>query len=110
MQYEAVVKDSHITKKYLKQIQQVAAQNHLTVKFILIPEIKDANMSLESYRKKFADILEDKDLKNDWIMLPNTKANFNDYPDGHLNNRGHRHYADSLESYLKDFLGSRGVH
>ncbi len=110
LKYEAVVKDSHITKKYLKQIQQAAAQNHLAVKFILVPEIKDADKSLDDYRKKFSDILEDKDLKDDWIMLPNAKANFNDYPDGHLNNKGHRHYADYIENYLKDFFGRKEGH
>jgi hypothetical protein len=110
LEYEAVVKDSHITKKYLKQIQQVARQNNVPVKFILVPEIKDADRSLENYTKKFADILEDKDLKSDWIILPNTKANFNDYPDGHLNNKGHRHYADFIENYLKDYFKGQSTH
>jgi hypothetical protein len=110
LKYEAVVKDSHITKKYLKQIQQVAKQNNLVVKFILVPEIKDANRSLENYRRKFTDILDDNDLKNDWIMLPNSKSNFNDYPDGHLNNQGHRHYADCIEAYLKDFFKAKQTH
>ena len=101
---EAAIRDSHITKKYLKQIQQVARQNNVDVKFILIPEIKDANKSIETYRKRFADILNDSDLKNDWIILPNAKANFNNYPDGHLNNKGHRYYADFIETYLKGFF------
>jgi hypothetical protein len=107
LKYEAVVKDSRITKKYLRQIQQVGKENNLNVKFILIPENKDADRNLDDYKKKFADILLDPDLKNDWIMLPNTKANFNPYPDGHLNNKGHRHYADFLESYLKDYFQAK---
>ena len=107
LKYEAVVKDSHITKKYLKQIQQVAKQNNVPVKFVLIPEIKDADRSLEDYRNKFSDILNDPDLKSDWIIIANTKANFNDYPDGHLNNKGHRYYADQLEVYLKDYFKGR---
>ena len=107
LKYEAVVKDSRITKKYLKQIQQVARQNNVPVKFLLIPEIKDANRGLDDYRKKFADILEDADLKNDWIIIPNSKSNFNDYPDGHLNNKGHRYYANQIETYLKEYFKGR---
>lgn len=108
LEYEAVVKDSRITKKYLKQIQQIAAKSGVPVKFILVPEIKDADRSLDNYRKKYADILEDKDLKKDWLILPNTKSNFRDYPDGHLNNKGHRHYADFIENYLKDYFKPQG--
>ena len=108
MEYEAAVKDSHITKNYLKQIQEIARQNNVPVKFILVPEYKDADRSPESYLAKYADILLDKDLKNDWIILPNTKANFRDYPDGHLNNQGHRHYADFIKGYLKRFFGPDG--
>ena len=107
LRYEAVVKNSHITKKYLKQIQQVGRQNGLPVKFILVPEIKEADRSLENYRQKYTDILNDEDLKKDWIMLPNSKSNFNNYPDGHLNNKGHRYYADFLESYLKDVFKTK---
>lgn len=104
LEYEAVVKDSHITKKYLWDIQKIAKENNVPVKFILVPEYKDADRSKGSYLKKYADILLDKDLKDDWIILPNTKANFNNYPDGHLNNQGHRHYADFLETWLKEFF------
>lgn len=104
LEYEAVVNDSHITKKYLKQIQQIAAKSCVPVKFLLVPEIKDAGRSLDNYRKKYADILKDKDLKNDWIILPNAKEYFRNYPDGHLNNKGHRHYADFLETYLNGFF------
>ena len=105
LKYEAVVKDSHITKKYLKQIQQVAIQNDVPVRFILVPDVKDADKNLDSYKNKFADMLLDKDLKDSWIILPNSKANFNPAPDGHLNNRGHRYYADFIEVYLKDYFG-----
>ena len=104
LEYEAVVKDSHITKKYLKQIQQIAKLNKVPVKFVLVPEYKDADRSPESYLEKYADILQDNDLKPDWIILPNSKANFNNYPDGHLNNKGHRHYGDFLKGYLNRFF------
>ena len=110
LKYEAVVKDSHITKKYLKQIQAIGKQNNLQVKFLLIPEIKDANRSLDNYKEKYADILNDADLKNDWIIIPNAKDNFNDYPDGHLNNKGHRYYADFLEGYIKATFDAKAVH
>jgi len=104
MKNESAIKDSRVTKKYLKQIQQVAKQNNVVVKFILVPEIKDANKNLDDYRTRFADILNDPDLKDDWLLLPNSKDNFNNYPDGHLNNKGHRHYADFIEEYLKYYF------
>ncbi len=105
LRYENAIKDSHITKKYLKEIQQVARQNGVTLKFILVPEIKDAGYAPRDYCKKYADILLDKDLENDWVILPdNTRLNYNPYPDGHLNNRGHRFYADFIEAYLKDIF------
>ena len=106
-EYEAAVKDSHISKKYMKQIQQIAKENGVPVKFIVVPEYKDADRSQESYFKKYADILEDKDLKNDCIMFSNSKTIFNNYPDGHLNNAGHRHYADLIKVYLNRFFADK---
>jgi len=107
LKYEAAVKDSHITKKYLLQIQQVAKQNNVPVRFILVPDIKDSERNVDSYKKKFSDILLDQDLKDNWIIVTNSKANFNPPPDGHLNNKGHRYYADYVEAYLKDYFGGK---
>lgn len=107
IEYERMIKDTRITKKYLKGIQHVCSENKVSLKFVLIPEIKEADMNLKSYSKKYADLLLDDSLKGDWLLTQNSKTNFNDYPDAHLNNRGHRFYADYLKLFLKDFFGDK---
>lgn len=100
IEYEKLVKDSGITRKHLTSIKSIAAQNKTLIKFLLIPEIKEADMLVDDYKKKYAALLQDSALNKDWLFPQNVKLNFNDYPDAHLNNNGHRFYAD----YLKDFL------
>jgi hypothetical protein len=99
--YERVAKESSITKKYLKGISDEANRYHADVKFGLIPEYKEAGLDTAKYKLRYADLLGDSTLRSDWLILQNSKANFIDYPDGHLNNAGHRYYADFLEKYLK---------
>ncbi len=101
MAYEHAVRESSITKNYLKKIDAIGYQYHADVKFVLIPEYKEADMDTAKYKKRYADLLDDDALKNNWLILQNSKADFLDYPDGHLNNTGHRRYADFLEGYLK---------
>ncbi|HWB63987.1 MAG TPA: SGNH/GDSL hydrolase family protein [Chitinophagales bacterium] len=101
LDFEQAIKDSHITKKYLEAIKAVAAQNHTRLKFVLIPEIKEADMAPDKYRERYKDILEAPQLAQSWLMVKSSAACFNKYPDGHLNNKGHRVYADFLEQYLK---------
>ncbi len=100
--YERLIKDTGITKKYLRQIKEVAAQHNVPLKFVVIPEIKEAEISVEKYRQKYIDLLGDSILKDDWLIPQNNKSNFNDYPDAHLNNNGHRFYADYLKAFLKN--------
>lgn len=102
--YENVVKDASISKNYLKSIQQTAVENKVPVKFVLIPELKEAEMDSQKYADRYASLLSDPSLKNEWIPLHPKKSLFRDYPDGHLNNEGHRFYADYLKSYLHDFF------
>lgn len=100
MEFERSIKDSHITKKYLKAIKDIARENHVPFKFVLIPEIKEADMSSEKSLKRYADILQDNDLRDDWLIPANTAGNFTPYPDAHLNNGGHKKYADFLLRFL----------
>ncbi len=104
LKYERTVKDTHITKKYLNHILSGAASYKIPVKFVLIPESKDANKSLKDYENKFADILCDSSLKSHWLTVKNFKSNFTEYPDAHLNNKGHRLYADSLKVWASALL------
>lgn len=101
IEYERMINNTAITKKYLASIKSICIANHVPVKFVLIPEIKEAGWPLEKYVTKYADILLDSNLKNDWVMFENRKSNFNNYPDAHLNNEGHRFYADSIKAFLK---------
>jgi hypothetical protein len=101
IRYENGVKDTRITKKYLWEIKRTAAEYNVPVRYLLIPEIKEADKSVQAYTKKYADILKDPALKDYWLIPQNEKSNFNDYPDAHLNNKGHRFYADYIKAFLK---------
>ena len=74
----------------------------MPVKYVLIPEVKEADWPLENYVKKYADLLQDSSLRNDWILFENSKDNFMGYPDAHLNNKGHRYYGDKLKAFLNN--------
>jgi hypothetical protein len=99
--YEDTVKDTRITKKYLKAIKNVADQYKVPVRFILIPEIKEADQDVKTYKEKYANLLLDSTLKDFWLIPQNQKAFFTEYPDGHLNNKGHRHYGNYIMGVLK---------
>ncbi len=102
IKFENTVRDCSITKKHLKKIKETAAVNGVPVNFVVIPELKEADMPLEKYKLKYANLLSDTSVNTDWFILPNSKANFTKYPDGHLNNKGHRLYANYLVGFLKN--------
>lgn len=102
--YEETVKHPDITLRYLKKILNVAKSNNTSVSFLIIPEIKEADMSVEEYGKKYAALLADSSVKTYWLIPQNEKSYFNDYPDAHLNNKGHRTYADYLKEFLRDYF------
>ncbi|MCX6198362.1 MAG: hypothetical protein NTY88_03950 [Bacteroidetes bacterium] len=99
--YERTLTNSHITKKYLRGIKRIAEENKVPAEFVLIPARNEASMNLEKYKSRYADLLKDDDLENNWLTIQNSISNFTEYPDAHLNNRGHRAYADSLKLFLK---------
>ncbi|MFM2307328.1 MAG: hypothetical protein RLZZ367_1997 [Bacteroidota bacterium] len=101
LEYESMIKNTAITKNHLYNIKRICVANHIPLKYVLIPEIKEADWPLGKYITKYANILLDNNLRNDWIMFENQKSNFNNYPDAHLNNAGHRFYADSIKTFLK---------
>ncbi|MES2621100.1 MAG: SGNH/GDSL hydrolase family protein [Bacteroidota bacterium] len=103
LEFEQTVKEPLITKKYLTQIQNICKANKVPVKFLLIPEIKEADMNADKFSKKYAGLLSDNSLKSDWLIPDNASKNFNAYPDAHLNNQGHRVYADYIKLFLKNY-------
>ncbi len=107
LEYQGMIKNTSITKKYLKQIKNIAEQNHVPFKLVLIPEIKEADMPLTNYKQKYSDLLSDTSLQNDWLVPQNSKNYFNDYPDAHLNNAGHHFYASYLKDFLKNYFQSK---
>ncbi len=101
LRYERTVNDSHITKKYLRGIKRIADESNVPVRFVLIPSRNEADFSLKKYRERYTDLLNDENLKNNWLLFANHSTNFTEYPDAHLNNQGHRVYADSVKSFLE---------
>ncbi len=101
LSYERTVNDSHITKKYLRGIKRIADENNVPVQFVLIPSRNEADFGLKKYRERYADLFNDENLKNNWLLFGNQSTNFTEYPDAHLNNQGHRVYADSIKLFLK---------
>jgi lysophospholipase L1-like esterase len=100
--YENLRKNTVITKKYLSAIKQVCKENRVNFKFVFIAEIKEADMKVEELKEKYADLLLDAELKDDWLIPQCKKQYFKPYPDSHLNNEGHRFYANYLKDYLKN--------
>lgn len=101
LHYENLRKNTAITKKYLSEIKYVCEESSVDFKFVFIAEIKEADMKVEELKEKYADLLLDAELKNDWLIPQCRKQYFKPYPDSHLNNEGHRFYANFLKDYLK---------
>ena len=102
--YESAVKDSYITKKYLHAIQKISEEAKVPVRFVLIPEVKEAEMDSADYSNRYANLLQDSLLGKNWLQLHPQKSFYRNYPDAHLNNEGHRYYADYLKSFLKNYF------
>lgn len=102
--YEKLRKKTGLTRKYLSAIKETCATQNVPVRFVLIPEQKEADVSIERYRTKYADLLKGNQLEGDWLLWPCSKDYFRPNPDGHLDNQGHRVYADSIKNYLKAYF------
>lgn len=98
---ERARKDSHITLKYLNEIKRIADANHAHIRFVLIREAKDAEVNPEKYIELHTDLLLNDSLKGIWLFPQTTKNDYMPLPDGHLNNAGHRKYADFLKFFAK---------
>lgn len=99
--YENLRKNTAITKKYLLEIKRLCEENGVDFKFVFIAEVKEADMTVEELKEKYADLLLDKELRSHWLIPQCKKQHFKPYPDSHLNNEGHRFYANYLKDYLK---------
>lgn len=93
--------NTSLTKQYLSRIKNTCIQNQATLRFVLIPEIKEADHSVSKMQERYADLFSDNELADHWMIPQCRKKYFNDYPDAHLNNAGHRFYAEYLKAFLK---------
>ena len=64
-------------------------------------------MGSDRFSRKYASLLSDNSLEKDWLMPQNSSKYFNDYPDAHLNNEGHRAYADYVKRVLKKYFDNK---
>ncbi len=102
VEYETRLNDLSLTTNLLSRIAAYCSAQQTKVFFIAIPEVKEASMTISEYRSKYKRLFEDSTLKHFWQVPENSKENFNDYPDAHLNNQGHRFYADQIKSLLTE--------
>jgi hypothetical protein len=104
LNFERLRKNTSLTKKYLTAIKAVADKNGVPLKIVVIPDRKHANMNVDDYREYYSDLLNDKRLKESWLIFENTKQYFRPNPDGHLNNDGHKAYAEKITSFIQSYF------
>jgi len=102
MEYENRLNDLYLTTSVLDNIKSICENNSAKLMFISIPEIKEADMTIEQYRAKYNNLFNHDLLKDYWRIPQCEKSWFNPYPDAHLNNKGHRAYADFVMKCLKE--------
>lgn len=102
--FEHKRKHTDVSRSYLYAIKQTAQQYKVPVKFVVIPELKEADLDKQAYYKRYADILQDENMKQDWFYPPVSPAIYTPYPDGHLNNEGHSRYAIFIKTMLADYF------
>ena len=91
---ELAITDMSVTQKYLYSIVNICKENHCALQIILIPEIKEADKPLSFFEKRYTGFFADSILsKYTYIPEGNSPKNYMPYPDGHLNNAGHKFYA-----------------
>jgi hypothetical protein len=87
-----------VTVKYLNQLAAICKANNSTLHIVVIPETKDAGLSLAKYKTKYAALLNDKNLQAHF-SLPQVKPEwYSPTTNPHLNNRGHFEYYQWLKN------------
>lgn len=102
IQWERNINDLSISNKYLLSIKEVAESNDCAFHIIIIPERKEANMGRERYTRRYSSFLLHPELQPHIVWPQTNKGLFVPYPDAHLNNKGHRTYADFIKQMLGD--------
>lgn len=102
--FEHKRKHADVSLKYLYNIKETADANKVPIKFVVIPELKEANLSKDKYYERYSALLRDENLKEYWLFPPTDEQYYVAYPDGHLNNEGHRQYALFIKTMLQDYF------
>lgn len=100
--WDNTIKDLSLTNRYVLKVRDAALAQGADFQIVVIPEIKEAEMAREDYEEKYGSFFHHPDLQP-FISWPITeKKMFNPYPDAHLNNSGHRDYADFMLQSLSE--------
>jgi len=98
---ENAIADMSVTKKYLYSIIDICQRNNCRVQIILIPELKEADKPHGFFENRYKGFFNDSILSRyTYIPAGNSAEYYTPYPDGHLNNRGHRFYADRIAAQI----------
>jgi hypothetical protein len=103
---ENSIRNMSVTKKYLYSIINTCRNNNCTLRFILIPEIKEANHDADFFKRRYTGFFNDS-LIAPYTLIPagNSASNYTPYPDGHFNNAGHKFYAGKMAGYIHAMKG-----
>jgi hypothetical protein len=101
--YEKSIREMTFTKKQLYPIVSACQAYHCKLYIVLIPELKEANESVDFMKHRYSALFSDSRLKTS-VLLPsgNNKSFYTPYPDAHLNNSGHQFYAREILRLLSD--------
>jgi hypothetical protein len=99
---EQAISDMSVTQRYLYSIVNVCKQYNCSLQIILIPEIKEADKPVTFFEKRYKGFFKDSILAH-YTYIPdgNSPQNYVPYPDGHLNNAGHKFYAYKIAERIK---------
>jgi hypothetical protein len=96
--FDAAVKTMDITKSHLYIIAALCKQQNAILKIIVIPELREAHLTVAELRAKYQALFNDPLLKESVSVPQVAESWYVPYPDGHLNNTGHQYYASYILS------------
>lgn len=102
--WEQGIHDLSVSNGYLLKIKKAAESNGAAFQIIIIPERKEANMHRDRYEQRYQSFLNHPELRAHIHWPETSKDMYVPYPDAHLNDYGHRVYADFIERLLEDMM------
>ncbi len=91
--FDAAAESMSISKSHLYPIAALCKQQNIKLKIIVIPELREAHLTIAELKNKYKALFRDPALQ-EYISVPQVMESwYVPYPDGHLNNLGHKSYA-----------------